>query len=489
MKKFSALLIILTGFSAVAQNEDDALRLSMTYFGGTARNMSMAGSFSALGGDYSVVLQNPAGVARFKKDNFSYTQTFENPVSQTEFYGSNTKKSGFSSAINNFSYVNVYNLDPREFNNWYGVQLGVGYNRLMSFEDRISYSGTADSSIIHSFINEANGTHPDDIYNFHPFTAGLAYDVFAIDPATGNQYTTAFNAGTANHERTITRSGGMGEINLSLSGNYANKLFIGGTFNFTKVNFNENYVHNETFNDTSLWLQGIRYTSNLSIQGWGYGARIGAIYLPTDYIRIGAAIQTPTLFLMSDSWDSNMSSDTKEGAKTVLPEYVPFGKYDYRIRNPFKANASVGFVLKQLGSISAEVEYVDYAMSKLSSKQFSESPYGFVSENAQIKNIYKSVFNYKVGAEARITSQFYLRGGYAFYPSPYTEESGNSQMPVQFYTGGLGINWGKFYVDFAYVLKKEFRNYYAYDPTLNGSSSSIDFNNSQYVFTLGLRID
>ena len=74
------LIIALTVLSAGhlhAQNEEDALRYSMTYFGGSARNMATGGALSAMGGDFSYAAQNPAGLGRFTKSNVSFTPYLE----------------------------------------------------------------------------------------------------------------------------------------------------------------------------------------------------------------------------------------------------------------------------------------------------------------------------------------------------------------------------------------------------------------------------
>ena len=134
-----------------------------------------------------------------------------------------------------------------------------------------------------------------------------------------------------------------------------------------------------------------------------------------------------------------------------------------------------------------ELEYVDYASATLSDRNFSEAPYSFDTENSQVENIYRSVVNARLGAEARITPQFYLRGGLAFYASPYKEGKGNEQNNTMFYTGGLGYNWGDVYLDASCVLRNTTETYYAYDPTMNGSRADFDFRSTQIKFTLGLR--
>jgi long-subunit fatty acid transport protein len=490
MKKFymGISLWLMTGV-VFAQNEEDALRYSRTYFGGTARNSGMAGAMSAFGGDYSVVAQNPAGLARIRKSNFSSTLNLENLRSESDFYGTKIKQNELVANVSNLSYVKAYELDPKVFNNWYSVQLGMGFNRINSFQQRFLIGGEADSSILHSFIRQANGIPDSLIYDQLPFGAGLAYDVYAIDPASGNQYTTDFTSGKALHERSVTRTGGMNEYSFSLSGNYANKLYLGATFNATRVKFNETFRHKESFTDTSLWLQSINYTGKLNIEGWGYNLRVGAIFMPKDWLTIGASVQTPTRYNLSDNWSNNMTAQTDEGLKSVDNANVPVGEYDYRIQTPIKANVSLGIVLEKLGSIGAEVEFVNYPSAWLAAIKNSEAPYLFYQENLQIQNLYQMGINYKLGAELRLSSQLLARGGFAYYQSPYRENKGNALNPTLFYTAGLGYNWGNVYLDVAGVLQNSTNAYYAYDPTINGSKSTIKETNLRFLVSLGIRID
>jgi long-subunit fatty acid transport protein len=308
------------------------------------------------------------------------------------------------------------------------------------------------------------------------------------DPFMPNTYVTGMSAGQVMHNRMVKRKGGMTEYNFNIAGNYGNKLFLGGTINAVNINYEESFTHSETSMAAATnGLNGFDYTGDLDIGGWGWNARLGAIVLPVDWIRIGAGFQTPTFLRLNDYWTNNMTTYTDSMTYNIGVGYVPSGSYKYNVRTPFRANASVGFVLKKFASIGAEVEYVNYAMANLSSRKFSAAPYPFTTENAQIENIYRPVFNYKVGVEGRVTPQFYVRGGFAYFPSPFKENKGNILYPTSFYTGGLGYNFGNLYLDFAFVMKPVTKDYYAYDPSLNGSHATVNMKNSQYLFTLGYR--
>ena len=475
--------------TSFAQNEDDALRNSLIFFGGTARNMGTAGALTAMGADFSNASQNPAGLARFTKSNVSFSQNLELPSVTASFYGNENNEFKASYNFSNISYVKAYTLQPEKFNNWYSVQLGIGMNRIKSFNEEFRYEGQADSSILHSFIRDATGTPQAYIYDDHPFTAGLAYDVFAIDPGgVDGEYTTAFQNGMATHERSINRKGGITEFNVfTLSGNYANKLLLGCSFNFLLNRYTETLVHSETYDDASNWLNSINYTGRLDIGGKGINVKIGGIYMPTDNIRIGLSAETPTYYWMNDYWTNNMSAQTDDGGKYVASGNVPTGSYQYNLKVPGRARMSLAYVLPKFGSIGAEVEYVDYGNSKFRSRSNSLSPYSFSAENTQIDNIYKPAVNAKIGLEARINKQLYLRSGFAYYTSSYNKSSGNSLSPNLFVTGGAGYNFGLIYLDMAYVLQSSKKTYYAYDPTLNGSRSELNFKNSQVLISVGAR--
>ncbi len=71
MKKIFFFSLLFYNFAVLSQDEVDVLRFSETDFFGSARAEGMAGSFGGIGGDFSSVQINPAGMARFSSSNFS----------------------------------------------------------------------------------------------------------------------------------------------------------------------------------------------------------------------------------------------------------------------------------------------------------------------------------------------------------------------------------------------------------------------------------
>ncbi len=474
------------------QNEEDALRYSQETIGGTARNMSMAGAMTAMGGDYSSTLKNPAASGRFSKNNFSLTSFVENNTSNASFEGNNRSITQNNFKLGNLSYLKVYNLNPNKFNGWVGVQLGAGYNRKQSFNDNFSYFGESDGSIVDYYIAEAGNSSPQFIKDNHPYSSGLAYENYVIDPYFANEDSSEYfyNSGAVGksmHSRTVSTEGGMGEINLSLSGNYKNKLLIGGSFNIVTLNYRTNFSHIESFANELSWIEEIRNIGSLDVNGTGVNARIGLIYIPVEFIRLGASIETPTRLSIREESNNIITNETS----TDYFDFTLLGPNisEFIVRTPLRTNFSLGLVHKKLGSFGAEVELVDYSSLRMKSAPGIPAQvfYSYENENEQIDNLYRSTINIKLGAEARINKQLYLRGGYALFGSAFKPEKGVVSSAIANYTGGIGYNFGEVYLDFATVFTKQAFEHYAYLPEIAGSTSSVTSDNKQFVLTFGYR--
>ena len=80
MKKLIITLIACLGLTALSQAQyvDQALRFSQQNFGSTARSKAMGGAFGALGGDFSSLSINPAGIAIYQRSEMTTTVNLMN---------------------------------------------------------------------------------------------------------------------------------------------------------------------------------------------------------------------------------------------------------------------------------------------------------------------------------------------------------------------------------------------------------------------------
>ena len=293
MKQNQLVLVILMLFSiqSKAQTEEDALRYSYLNFGGSARYNAVAGAFGALGADLSVLSVNPAGMARFKSSEWSITPQIGLQNSSTQFMETNSTNGHESFAIGNIGIVGVIKAGKESATLWKSIQFGLSYNRLANFNERTSISGISDTSMSYVFAAQAGGINPDDIYESLPFTSGIAYDTYVIDPgdSSGSYYTTQMYQGEFNHQHTITRKGRIGETAIAMSGNFNNKIYIGGTIGLPTIRFSQEKNHTETALSDSIEIEYFTYNEYLTTRGNGVNAKLGIIVLPAKWLRIGAA--------------------------------------------------------------------------------------------------------------------------------------------------------------------------------------------------------
>ena len=87
-KALITITLIATTFTLSAQNEIDALRYSQQDVFGNARFAAMSGAFGALGGEFSSLSYNPAGIGMYQFNEFTFTPSFSLHNSNSYFNSS-----------------------------------------------------------------------------------------------------------------------------------------------------------------------------------------------------------------------------------------------------------------------------------------------------------------------------------------------------------------------------------------------------------------
>ncbi|MGQ0830031.1 MAG: OmpP1/FadL family transporter [Bacteroidota bacterium] len=473
---------VICTISALAQNDIDAMRYSQITFGGTARFASMAGSMGALGGDISTLSFNPAGIAIYRKTELSITPSIFSQTTSSAFNGMTASDRKLNFNLGNIGLVTTINLTGKNnTTGWESVNFGFGYNRKNNFHNRIRIEGyNTSSSLLDTYVNEANGYSSE---SFDQFSTHLAWVTYLLNPDTGAalQYNHVIKNDSANygqyHRKSIESRGSMGETVISFGGNYKSKVYIGATLGIVNAKYLEESVYEEVdAKDTIQAFKSFTYAQDLSTKGNGFNFKIGMIYKPVDWLRIGAAVHTPTILQLKDQYSSTMKSDLESITyDTVSPQ----GSFDYTITTPFKAIGSLGFIVNKMALFNIDYEYVDYSYAQLNS-----SPNVFSEVNNTIHSKYTSTSNIRIGAEVRF-DPLTFRAGYALYGSPF-KNGENINANRNSYTAGIGFRENNYFIDFAYVLTKYTQYNYLYDPAIVDRVKS-DYSNSSFMLTLGLR--
>ena len=92
MKKTILILFTIFSFGSMyAQVASDALRYSyIPQYGGTARAIGVGGSMGAIGGDFSTISTNPAGLATYRTGEFIFSPSFNGSTTTSVLDGSAT---------------------------------------------------------------------------------------------------------------------------------------------------------------------------------------------------------------------------------------------------------------------------------------------------------------------------------------------------------------------------------------------------------------
>lgn len=482
MKKRHSFVLsmgLLCALHSYSQNDIDAMRYSQLTFGGTARFNSMAGSMGALGGDISTLSFNPAGIGIFRKSELSISPSVFFQSTSSTYRNIEASDNRLNFNLGNIGLVATFKLRDTA-SGWRSLNFGFGYNRTNNFYNRINVTAVNPSgSLLDTYVADANGQKTS---SFDAFSTDLAYQTYLINPLSKTD-TTHFNHVIKHYgerqNKSIESKGSMGETDLSFGGNYRDVLFVGTSIGIVNARYIEDYVYSETDEkDTIKGFKSFTLKQYLDSKGSGINFKLGVIVKATDWLRLGAAIHTPTRISMNDVYSNSMKSDLDNGIKYSADS--PEGNFNYAITTPFRAMGSVGFIIGKRGLLNVDYEYVNYQNARLSS-----SPNVFTDVNTYIRNQYISARNLRVGGEVRFDPVCF-RAGYALYGSPF--KSGlNEDANRSSYTAGIGYRKNAFFVDFAFVYNTHTDYSYLYSPTFNDWVVRNKYSSSSYVMTLGLR--
>jgi hypothetical protein len=488
------MLLFFAALSALGQNEEDVYRYSQLHYGGTARYHGVGGAFGAVGADFSVLSTNPAGMGRYRESDLSFTPTLNFSDNYTAFNGNDTRATKSNFNVNNMGIVGISKAHPESPSLWRAVQFGFGYNKLANFHNRYKIEGINSHSFSQVLAVDGFYVDPDQLSFQRPFGASPAYNTWLIDPldASGRTiYTTQMYPDSVYHIHQVTTKGSMGEWAIALSGNYNDKFYIGGTIGFQRINYEQITEHNEISMLDTTSLRSFTYTETEKTTGRGVNLKLGAIYLPTQFLRLGLAYHTSTNYYnMFNTYNTSIATNfrdvTVERTDYNYMAASPNGNFRYRMRTPSRLIGSIALVLKKKGLISLDYERVNYASGQLKRHPLSGYSYSFEEENNGVRSSFKASNILRIGGEYRLNPLFMLRGGLAYMENGYNRELLTNPQPTLIYSVGGGLRSQEFFLDVAYTLTKVTNDYYMYDPTLI-NNTVISRNISNIYMTIGFK--
>lgn len=404
---------------------------------GTARFNAMSGAFGALGGDLSAADGNPAGLAVFKKTQFSGSLGVTNTDVLTDFYGVGTENSTNNLDLTQIGGVLVFN--GSRHSNTRKIAIGFNYSVTRDFENSWFARGNSSFAPITDFYD------PDVVYGIP-------------NEQSFRNYTDGSNK----------------KLVLTFASQPSEKLYVGASIVTYDLNYYQNTITEEFNEDNDGNTFDVSAQEELFTAGNGIAFNVGLIAKPSQEVRLGLAYQSPTWYELSEEfiqYDDELFFNNELDASSGIASSSLF---DYTLVTPSKVTGSFAYLFGKEGLISFDYSYKNYKNIKL--RPSSE----FIDENQDFNDGLTATSQFKVGAEWRIDNVS-LRGGYSFEESPYEDAIDTDN--ISGYSLGLGFKLnGGMRLDLAYQNRNNtdvynFLNVDGADPV------ELDINNDKITAT------
>lgn len=423
---------------------DAAVLFGSEDINGTSRFNAMSGAFGALGGDLSAGDINPAGLAVFVNSEAAFTIGFRNTDILTSYYGTNTGNNDDYLTFAQGGGVLVFG-SPRKAT-WNKFALGFNYSLVKDFENNYNVNGNSGISDFNSdpFLNNDDDPNNDIFYE-------------NVDGQFFGNFTNGENS----------------KFTLSFAAQYNENLSLGVSLVSHRIDLYQRALFEESNNDGDGNLLDASLLQELSSYGNGVGLNFGIIAKPIYELRIGLALQTPIWYNLTDEFAEDLEIDVSNNSQ-LYKETSNVSVFDYSLKTPAKATASIAYLFGKNGLVSLDYTYRNTKNTKL--KPGNE----FVNENDYFSNNLKNTSAVRVGAEWRVGKMMSLRGGFHFAESPYVDAIDTDH--VKGFSVGTGFRFGRSVrLDLAY-LKSE--NTDIYNFTNASDAAELDIDNNKITATL-----
>lgn len=448
------IIAILTGIEVSnAQTLLEAARYSRQTNNGSARATAMGGAFTALGGEPTSLSKNPAGVGVFRNTELSITlaPTIGKTTSTTELGDANSAKRN-SFQMDNLGFVMAFPTYGNSALKYFNI--GVNYTNVNNFNNEAKrIVGTSPTSMTHVWATQSNGIAPEDLDNL---STELAYNTYLINPDGAGGYFSVLDYASNGENITdpvsqtekVREKGYQADYNVSFGANIDDKWYVGLGISAQQVSYRHTSLYREAAPlDAPSGLDYYDYYTWEHNDAVGANFSLGVIYRPTNMLRLGASIHTPTWYEVSYDAEAdiqayyNSETDPSLGREgDWFSDHSLLTSYHYKMRTAWRANLGAAFVFGQFLIVSADAEYVAYSKAKYSEPgdDFYNFEPLYKEMNQQIRSIYTSRWNYALGVEFKLNPNLSLRYGYNLNKSPYrnAEESDLKQH-------NCGIGWTK----------------------------------------------
>ena len=504
-KTVFTILFAIAALSAQAQTIYDALLFSERDYEGTARTVAMGNAFTALGGDLGSIGLNPAGSAVAKYSQVSLTPSITIASNTTQgippYEGAELQyfEKKYRNTAAHFAMPNIgmtFNWSTGRTSGLKNVSFGFVMNRANSWNEDVYAAGTnATTSYMGAMAVEAtelgllgSNLNQSNAYDYDPWKYVVGYQSGMI--STFGNYDDQFVGASEllfdnNGQTEITLGGPLNQAYgrqvkgskndylINLGFNISDFLFIGANLGITSMYytydeyFKESAVDPSDFvielqNGKTMYFDAMKYKYSYSVNSSGVYGKFGFILTPGAGLRVGAAIQTPTVTSINEYWQMSGETTYTEN-KYNASASSPKGEDYYKFSEPWRANFGLAYTMGKLAVLSVDYELCDYGTMKFKRNGFDDGREYFTDLNTDIKGVFGTSHMLRAGMEVKPAEGVAVRAGYGLTTSPEAIDVPATQNA----SIGLGFSSKKsFFADiacrYAFATKEYFMPYSDY---------------------------
>ena len=256
MKRYAYIVTLCSLFLVLGSTlrAQDVQRFSERQIIGTARYVGMGGAMTAIGGDPSAVLDNPAGLGLYRRSEIALT--IDEIIDRTQQFDSEDTYQRSRFALPHVSAIWAWGNPSKQrgmiYNNFmFSIQRLANFNR----DIVVKGAGMGMLPTICNITNDMGGVAENNLQNkpWDNVEIGwlsiLGYEAYLINPIDNNQWEPAvdFNDGTLS----ITETGTTDQYTISWASNINNQWYIGLILNIHTLSYKKRTSHYETSRSNS----------------------------------------------------------------------------------------------------------------------------------------------------------------------------------------------------------------------------------------------
>ncbi|MEE2877133.1 MAG: hypothetical protein VX822_05095 [Candidatus Neomarinimicrobiota bacterium] len=416
---FTAFTILCTSLNA--QIAADAIRISSNEIGFGARALAMGSAYTAIANDFSAIYWNPAGLAAIPVGGMFAEGVGNSLSNKITYVGTSTPVTDQNKHLGAIGLMTALPTIRGSF------VIGVGINRIASYDNYLDFSGLSNVDNGLEFTFEEDGQ-----YVFYPFNKNVLRSEKVRSIGGVDQI--SLGVGIALSPRTAAG------LSISSVGAREEYIFV----------FNQKDSENK-YNTYPADFHKYLLTQDLSLEGTSTRIRGGILSAITPQLKVGATIALPSTFEIAEQHllKEELTFDDESTTDSTIT-----GFWEYRLRTPSSIDVGLAFTGSAL-TLSTSARLKDWASTQFDLKKLqSGTPLHeeLKTENRILSADYRTTVELRAGVEYILRFQgmaLSFRGGYVLIPSSLRDPD---EMDREYFTGGIALSPNQqFIVNLAYL--------------------------------------